>query len=122
MLAVSLNQIKNSPYYFCPNRDCAAVYFSEDGLQTFHKNEVRERVYQKEPEAADVFVCYCFQHTVGEVLNTTPEGHTTILDDINAGIKAQQCACDLRNPQGSCCLGNVRSVIKRAEISTAIAV
>jgi len=44
MLSVSLNQIKNSPYYFCPNHDCAAVYFSEDGLQTFHKNEVRERV------------------------------------------------------------------------------
>jgi len=42
MLAVPLNQIKNSPYYFCPNRDCAIVYFSEDGLQTFHKNEIRE--------------------------------------------------------------------------------
>lgn len=42
MLAVSLNQVKSSPYYFCPNRNCATVYFSEDGLETFHKDEVRE--------------------------------------------------------------------------------
>jgi hypothetical protein len=32
-----------------------------------------------------------------------------IVDDIKAGIKAGQCACDLRNPQGTCCLGNVRA-------------
>jgi hypothetical protein len=120
MLSVSLNQIKNSPFYFCQNRDCSTVYFSEDGLQTFGRDEVRERVYQKEPDADDVSVCYCFQHTVGEIRTASPEGQAAILDDINAGIKAGQCACDLRNPQGACCLGNVRSVIKRAEISTAV--
>jgi len=120
MLAVSLNQVKNSPYYFCQNRDCSTVYFSEDGLQTFGRDEVRERVYQKEPDAEDVFACYCFRHTVGEILNATPEGHTAILDDINAGIKAGQCACDLRNPHGSCCLGNVRGVIKQAEKSATV--
>ncbi len=119
MLSVSLNQVKNVPYFFCQNRDCPAVYFSEDGLQSFDTDEVRERVYQKEPDTDDIFVCYCFQHTVGEILNATPEGQTTILDDINAGITAGQCACDLRNPQGACCLGNVRGVIKQVEKSTA---
>ncbi len=120
MLSVSLNRVKSTPYFFCQNRDCPTVYFSDDGLQTFGKEEVRERVYQKEPEAEDVFVCYCFRHTVGEILNATPEGHTAILDDINAGIKAGQCACDWRNPQGSCCLGNVRGVMKRSEMPAAI--
>ncbi len=38
-----------------------------------------------------------------------------IVDDINAGIQAGQCACDLRNPQGSCCLGNVREAIKQLD-------
>lgn len=117
MLSVSLKRVKSTPYFFCQNRDCPTVYFSDDGLQTFGKHEVRERVYQKEPEADDVFVCYCFRHTVGEILNATPEGRVAILDDINAGIKAGQCACDWRNPQGSCCLGNVRGVIKQAEKS-----
>lgn len=122
MLSVSLNRVKSTPYFFCPNRDCPTVYFSDDGLQTFGRQEVRERVYQKEPEADDVFVCYCFRHTVGEILNAAPEGHTAILDDINAGIKAGQCACDWRNPQGSCCLGNVRGVIKQAEKSNLLSV
>lgn len=115
MLSVSLNQIKDVPYFFCQNRDCPTVYFSNDGLQTFGRDEVRERVYQKEPDMDDTFVCYCFRHTVGEVRTASSESQAAILDDINAGIKAGQCACDLRNPQGSCCLGNVRGVIKQAE-------
>lgn len=115
MLSVSLNQIKDTPYFFCQNRGCLTVYFSGDGLQAFGRDEVRERVYQKEPEAKDVFVCYCFRHTVSEIQTASSEEQSSILEDINAGIKAGQCACDWRNPQGSCCLGNVRGVIKQAE-------
>ena len=44
-----------------------------------------------------------------------------MVDDIHAGINAGQCACDLRNPQGSCCLGNVRGLIKRLEKSAVAA-
>jgi len=120
MLSVSLRQIKETSYFFCQNRDCPTGYFSDDGLQTFGRDEVRERVYQKDPDAEDIFVCYCFQHTVGEVRTASSGDQRAILDDINAGIKAGQCACDLRNPQGSCCLGNVRGVIKQVEKSAAV--
>lgn len=120
MLSVSLNQIKETAYFFCQNPDCPIVYFSSDGIKTFSKDDIRERVYQKEPEADNVFVCYCFRHTVGKVRTASPESREAILDDINAGIKAGQCACDLRNPQGACCLGNVRGVIKQAEKSAAV--
>jgi len=114
-LSVSLRQVKEIPYLFCRTRTCPVVFFSGDGGQTFTTKQVRERVYQKEPDAEDVFVCYCFRHTVGEVQMTSPEERLAILDNINTGIKAGQCACDWRNPQGSCCLGNVREVIKQAE-------
>jgi hypothetical protein len=63
-------------------------------------------------------VCYCFKHRIGEIHTATHETRLAILDDINAGIQADQCACDLRNPQGSCCLGNVRDLIRRLEQST----
>jgi len=89
------------------------VYFSANGEQTFTIEQVRERVYQKEPEAPDVFVCYCFRHTVGDVRAASSKGRMTLVDDINTGINAGQCACDLRNPQGSCCLGNVRGMLKQ---------
>lgn len=114
-LSVSLRQIGQTSYLFCRTSACSVVYFSSDGEQTFKVEEVREQVYQKEPETNDVFVCYCFRHTVGEFHTASPEERASILDDINAGIKAGQCACDLRNPQGSCCLGNVREVTKHAE-------
>lgn len=115
MLSSSLRAIRKTQYFFCRTTACPVVYFSSDGEQAFTTEQVRERVYQKEPDVEGVFVCYCFRHTVGEIRNASPEGRLAILGDINAGIKAEQCACDWRNPQGSCCLGNVREVIKLAE-------
>ena len=113
LLAVTLRRVENGEYLFCGTRTCPIVYFLADGKQTFTIEQIRERVYQKEPNADEVKVCYCFQHTVGEIRNASPATRNAILDDINAGIQADQCACDLRNPQGSCCLGNARSLIKR---------
>jgi hypothetical protein len=37
------------------------------------------------------------------------------VERVTAGVQADQCACDIRNPQGSCCLGNVRAVVQRVE-------
>ncbi len=116
LLAVSLRQVRDVAYLFCRNPVCEVVYFSEDGLQTFSTAQVRERVYQKETLADDVFVCYCFRHTRGEIREELERsGTTTVIDDVNAGIKAGQCACDWRNPQGSCCLGNVRALVQELE-------
>ena len=36
-------------------------------------------------------------------------------DDINTGINTGRCACGLRNPQSSCCLGSVRRLITRLQ-------
>jgi len=119
LLAVTLRQVRNVEYLFCRTQTCPVVYFSTNGEQTFTTNQVRERVYQKEPDVNDVFVCYCFRHTVGEIRAVSPETRLSILEDINTGIQSDQCACDLRNPQGSCCLGNVRELMKRFEQSVA---
>lgn len=115
LLSVSLRHVREVEYLFCRTRTCPVVYFSADGEQTFTVEQVRERVYQKEPESQDVWLCYCFRHTIGELRAASPEDRTAIVNDIHTGIHAGQCACDLRNPQGSCCLGNVQAVIKRLE-------
>jgi len=115
IVSVSLRVVRDVKYLFCGTHTCSVVYFSADGEQTFTVEQVREPVYQKEPDAQDVFICYCFRHTVGELRAASPEARSVLVDDINTGINAQQCACDLRNPQGSCCLGNVRGMIKKLE-------
>ena len=115
LLSVTLRRVRNAEYLFCQTPTCPVVYFTTDGAETYTVEQVRERVYQKESNADDIFICYCFRHTVGQIRVATPESRAAILDDINTGIQADQCACDLRNPQGSCCLGNVRGLIKRLE-------
>lgn len=104
LLAVSLRQLQSTAYRFCATRTCPVVYYSDDGQQ-FTQAMVRERVYQKHPETHDTPVCYCFDYAVGDVIGTAD--YNGIVRDIKAGIHAGQCACDLRNPQGTCCLGNV---------------
>lgn len=116
LLAVSLRVVQPTEYRFCRTATCPVVYFTADGsTQHVTIDHVRERVYQKEPEAADVLVCYCFRHTVGAVREAPDPA--TVVADITRGIQAGQCACDLRNPQGSCCLGNVRALIQHARRS-----
>jgi len=116
MLAVSLEEVRPVGYRFCRTEDCSVVYFAEDGEQVFGEATLREQVHQKHPDAEDVFACYCFRHTPGtirEEIMTT--GESTVVARINAGIKAGQCACEVRNPQGSCCLGNVTAAVKRIQ-------
>ncbi len=115
MLAVSLRAMTDGEYLFCRTPTCPVVYFSADGNQTFVVEQLRERVYQKESQADDVLVCNCFHHTVGETRAASAQARLLIVEDINQGIQAGQCACELRNPQGSCCLGNVRGLIKQYE-------
>ncbi len=107
LLRLPLNVLRDVEYRFCSDPACPVVYYSVDGAQTFTEADLRERVFQKHPEDVEVLVCYCFQYTVGEVRTRGAR----IVDEITQGVQAGQCACDIRNPQGSCCLGNVRSLL-----------
>jgi hypothetical protein len=110
-LAVSLRRLGSRRYRFCPTAACPVVYFAEDTDEVYGVGEVRERVFQKEPGADNVFVCYCFRFTRGALRQAAERGTANLVDEIEAGIRAGQCACELRNPQGSCCLGNVRALM-----------
>ena len=114
LLSVSLRTVRDTQYYFCREADCPIVYFTGDGAQVFNLSDVRERVYQKEPDNDSVPVCYCFRYTLGDIREEAEKTDArSIVDAINAGIQAGQCACDWRNPQGDCCLGNVIALAKK---------
>lgn len=111
-LAVSLHRVSDYPYHFCEQPDCEVVYYDENG-SLFTTSEVRERVYQKACDDDDMLICYCFYHTQGAVKAAIlTHREQVIIDDIQSGIQAGKCACDWRNPQGSCCLGNIKKLIK----------
>jgi hypothetical protein len=101
-------------HYFCQIVDCPVVYFSQDGEQSFAEAQLRERVYQKHPHEDESTICYCFQHTLGSIRAQWREsGESTVVAAITRGTQSGQCACDIRNPQGNCCLGNVKAFVKQ---------
>ena len=113
LLARPLTDIVASEFFFRRDPDCPTVYYSADGAQLFAEADLREKVFQKHPFEDDVFACYCFRHTAGTIRSEVHSlGASSVPDAINAGIQADKCACDIRNPQGSCCLGDVRSLVK----------
>lgn len=107
MLAVSLRLVVADEYFFCRTEGCPVVYYSRDGASVFNEGDVREVVYQKHPHDPETPICYCFRHKVKDLTQASFREAEQVLADIRAGIAADQCACDIRNPQGSCCLGNV---------------
>jgi hypothetical protein len=116
LLAVPLTQLPPAEYQFCRAMDCPTVYYSKDGADHFSEADLRERVYQKHSTDDDILVCYCFRHTIGSIRQELEKtGASTVVAAITAGIQAGQCACEIRNPQESCCLGNVRAVVQRLE-------
>jgi Zinc binding domain len=116
LLGLPLTQLRPVAYRFCRAPNCPTVYYSLDGMQLFNEDNLREKVYQKHPAEDDILICYCFQHTLESIRQEfSRTGKSTVVEQISAGIRAGQCACDIRNPQGSCCLGNVQVLVRQLE-------
>lgn len=108
------DSITDSRYFFCDSKGCDVVYFTEDGSQTFYKQDLVVRVGVKE-DSPPRPICYCFNHTVEEIFEEVQKtGKSTVMDDIRARMKKGGCSCETRNPQGSCCLGTVEYFVKEA--------
>ncbi len=123
MLVRPLTELRDVEYRFCRSPECPTVYYSADGEQQFLERDIRESVHNKHPDDDSVFVCYCFRHTPESIKREFDlTGRSTVVAAITAGMQAGQCACDIRNPQGTCCLGNVRAVIERAEAAGSVSI
>ena len=104
----------NFEFNFCQEPSCSVVYYSTDGTVEFTADDLREKVGLKMQGNPSARVCYCFGYTEGmiaEELQST--GQTTIPKKITELTKTGMCACEVRNPAGVCCLGNVNKAVKR---------
>ncbi|WP_276522323.1 putative iron-sulfur cluster-binding metallochaperone [Kallotenue papyrolyticum] len=102
-------------YRFCRTPDCAVAYFCSACGRSIPAQRVRVAIWQKQPHAATP-VCYCFGYTLADLrADHRRQGRSTVVAAITAAVQAGQCACAIRNPQGSCCLGNVRAVLRTLE-------
>jgi hypothetical protein len=109
----ALMRLSAPEHRFCPTQKCPVVYFGLE--EVFDRGQIVVPVFQKEP-AGDRTVCYCFAVTEGDIRRELVElGRSTAGDRITALVKAERCACEIRNPQGSCCLGNVATATRAAK-------
>ena len=105
-------------FHFCATQDCDVAYFSPASGELVLQREVRAPIFQKSTDPHRL-VCYCFGNTVGAVQSEVrAKGSSSILDDIKAKCAQGLDACERNNPQGACCLGNVRRLIREARTST----
>lgn len=118
LTAPALRHLDGKAYRFCPDPSCDLVYFDRGADSVFGKQDLSVRVGLKETEDP-IPVCYCFGFTKGGFRNDIANrGETDASEWIAAAIRAGHCACKVRNPEGSCCLGNVSKAIK--EITSAL--
>ncbi len=113
----ALRRLEGKTYRFCPERTCDVVYFDRDADSIFRKRDLVTRVGQKESQDP-IPICYCFDVTEADLRrDLAAKGDTDIPAIVTAEIKAGHCACEVKNPQGSCCLGSINSVLARLKPS-----
>ena len=108
----ALSRFEPAVYRFCPDASCDVVYFAKD-TPTFSKWDVRVSAWQKEPVGRRT-VCYCFGENEADIADEIDRtGDSLAVHRIRTHIAAGRCACDVRNPRGACCLGDVTAAVER---------
>lgn len=106
-----LSSVDNDEYKFCPSENCSVVYYSTAG-RVFTVEDVRELVTAKASGDSRP-VCYCFGFTEGFIREEIAQtGKSTVPAQVMQFIKEKLCVCEIRNPSGACCLGEINRTVK----------
>jgi len=113
----ALSRLREVEHRFCPDPSCDVVYFNALG-DCYRQRDVRIPVWQKEPFGARL-VCYCFGETEATIYDEIEmTGRSRAVERVREHIAAKRCACEVRNPRGACCLGDLIAAVRRAEQSS----
>ncbi len=107
-----LSSVGDEEYKFCSSEKCAVVYYAASS-QVFTVDDVRESVTSKTSGNSRP-LCYCFGFTEGfarrEIAQTSK---SSVSKQVSRFIKEKLCSCEIRNPSGVCCLGEINKTLKR---------
>lgn len=93
---------------YCATSSCEVIYFDDEAEVIFRETELIVPVHAKQPDNEAVPVCYCFGHSpqsIRQEIETS--GSSNAIASVTAEVKAGRCACEVKNPKGSCCLGDM---------------
>ncbi len=111
---------RSDGFRYCSEQSCEVVYYHPETGARILSSEVLVRIGQKVTKAPHP-ICYCFDHTVEEIeAEVLATGKSQITDNITEKCHQGLDRCEETNPQGSCCLGNVRKTMKDARKVSAL--
>ena len=84
-------------YYYCSNPNCEVVYFSSD-KSTITTSQL------KNPESKSKTLCFCYGIDFDDLKSA--DQAKCIKQFILKQTKNGDCACDVKNISGKCCLRN----------------
>jgi hypothetical protein len=115
----ALQRVERRAHRFCPDPACHVVYFDDRG-HVFSTADLRADVWQKQPEG-DRVLCYCFGENESDIrAEIAADGYSRAAERVRVHIEAGRCACEIRNPRGVCCLGDVSAAVKRLIAAVAL--
>ncbi|MBC8346214.1 MAG: hypothetical protein ISR82_05270 [Candidatus Marinimicrobia bacterium] len=101
--------------FICTNPDDNTVYYSEENDIIIYHNDLVTSFHLKNPDDKQN-LCYCFQHSRRAIKeDITKNGHSRIELSIREKVKQGACTCEVSNPKGKCCLGDVSGFVKNLQ-------
>lgn len=101
-------------FYYCKTPSCEVVYFRDNEILTQKDMSV---VVGLKKDANPATVCYCFLWTKEKITKEVgTKGNSSALDDIKHKMETIGCSCEILNPSGTCCLGDVAKAIKEVKV------
>jgi len=108
----ALRRASTRPHRFCADPACNVVYFDEAG-SVYGRDDLRVPVWEKEAFGTRM-ICYCFGENEADIRAELEKvGASHAVARVRAHIAAGRCACEIRNPRGVCCLGDMTAAVER---------
>ncbi|MCL6480254.1 MAG: hypothetical protein K6U02_00870 [Firmicutes bacterium] len=101
-------------YYFCTAPDCDVVYFASDpAAPVFRRGDLLVAVAPSRPQAPDTSATAWHHRGVHLGESRTVESVHGCAEH-RGRSESGNCACELKNPSGRCCLGEITQAERKA--------
>jgi len=98
--------IETDNYYYCADQSCSVGYFTQQE-KIIAKQQLKVFIGQNSR------LCYCFDISTEHYVNSLKAGTAEkIKNFVIQKTKLGDCACEIRNPSGQCCLANFKPLDK----------
>jgi hypothetical protein len=100
-------------FWLCRSPDCSVVYFGSEGT-TVTVDQVHEIPEFK--AGGSGLACYCFGHletTIADEVRVS--GTSGTVSSVEDQVRAGNCACEVRNPSGKCCLKDLKALVEKTQ-------